>query len=113
MNGPEHNPRDDKPIDRDEYQKWEQERASSEDVVGCGCDEYPECTHALYWAQGFNAALKGGAVIHTAFQVNPATRCWIVRRIQSNTPGYVESEIWGALSEAEAIKMAQERNSWS
>ncbi|MGA9668102.1 MAG: hypothetical protein WBQ94_02785, partial [Terracidiphilus sp.] len=23
----------------------------------CGCDEFPECTHALYWYQGFKAAL--------------------------------------------------------
>jgi hypothetical protein len=21
----------------------------------CGCDEYPECTHALYWYEGFKA----------------------------------------------------------
>lgn len=23
------------------------------DKVKCGCDEYPECTHVLYWYQGF------------------------------------------------------------
>lgn len=25
------------------------------DPVKCGCDEFPECTHALYWYQGFKA----------------------------------------------------------
>ncbi len=25
------------------------------DLVKCGCDEYPECTHVLYWHQGFKA----------------------------------------------------------
>jgi hypothetical protein len=23
--------------------------------VKCGCDEFPECTHVLYWYQGFKA----------------------------------------------------------
>lgn len=33
-------------------------RDADTDVVGphCGCDEYPECTHSLYWYMGFKAA---------------------------------------------------------
>jgi hypothetical protein len=27
--------------------------AGNYDPIGCGCDEYPECTHALYWAMGY------------------------------------------------------------
>jgi hypothetical protein len=28
------------------------------DPVGCKCDEFPECTHALYWHMGFKAGLR-------------------------------------------------------
>jgi hypothetical protein len=28
----------------------------ADDPVGCGCDEYPECTHALYFYMGVKHA---------------------------------------------------------
>ena len=43
----------------EEASKDEQE-PTGEDPVKCGCDEYPECTHVLYWHEGFKAGMARG-----------------------------------------------------
>ena len=32
------------------------------DPVGCKCDEFPECTHALYWYMGFKVGAAGSGI---------------------------------------------------
>ena len=32
------------------------EGLQNEDPIGCGCDEFPECIHSLYWYMGYKAA---------------------------------------------------------
>lgn len=48
----------------------------SEDPVGCGCDEFPECVHSLYWYMGFKAAQPAAAPrLYTIKGVEDSTLC--------------------------------------
>jgi len=65
---------------------------------------------------------------YTALEVNKATQCWMVRRYQSDNvdeqkglvdgrsmrnSDYVEAELWGAETAAQAIEMAKKREGWA
>ena len=68
-------------------------RGGPEDLVQCGCDEFPECTHSLYWYEGYKVG-KAALAALPASPVAPAPRL-----LDGGGPTNAAYRIWNDLTE--------------